>query len=617
MAQIMALDHQTIDKIAAGEVVEKPASVVKELVENAIDSGATAISVEINNGGIELIRVTDNGCGIEQEQVPLAFLRHATSKITSVDDLLYLNTLGFRGEALASISAVSKVEMITKTKDAFIGYRFCVEGGEVTEQQEVGAPVGTTVIVRNLFYNTPARRKFLKSPATEGAYITELMQHLAMSMPNLSVKLTVNHLTRFHTSGNGDLKEVIYRIYGRDTAGSMMPIQYHIEGIDIEGYLGKPELARANRSYENYFINRRYVKSELIASGIEEAYKNHMMQHRFPFCALHINIDSTLLDVNVHPTKMEVRFSDQERLMSLLTQALRSTLEGKELIQEVHIEEEPEAIQPIEKTPEPFEEQRIKDLTISEIVEVNPIAQKIFGDDSISNSSPSTEIHANIIKQKDTVIVEKPEQMELFDDKMLTKEAKSQYHVLGQLFRTYWLIEYQDKLYLMDQHAAHEKVKYEQFVKRLESQSVVSQNLNPPIIVELQPVEENIFLANVAVFKQMGFEIDSFGGNEYAIRSVPLDLYACGEKELFLEVLDSLADNKVDTNNPDVILRKVASMACKAAVKGNQAMSEKELIALLDQMLELDNPYNCPHGRPTMISMSKYEIEKKFKRVVS
>ncbi len=717
MPEIKLLDSQTIDKIAAGEVVEKPASVVKELVENAMDAGAKAITVEIKGGGIDLIRITDDGCGISMEELPKAFLRHATSKIESDADLFYLQTLGFRGEALASIAAVAQVEMITKTKDSLTGTRIVIEGGVQKELEEIGAPDGTTILVRNLFYNTPARKKFLKSAMTEGTHIVELMQHMALSMPAMSFKLVVNNAVKFHTSGNGDLKEVIYRIYGRDTTKALIPVKVEQDGIAIEGYLGKPELSRANRAFENYFVNRRFVRSNFISKGIEDGYKGFMMQHQFPFCVLHINVDTTALDVNVHPTKMQVRMSNQEQLVRALVDSIHNSLSGKEMIPEAKLVKE-EVTEERITTPEPFEKERLKDWKQSEAerireeksgghvpetenlpkdsviapseniveekkedyidltsvkrpfsnpeIKLNPTigimpekkrfeSNLFFADEddndanvktdeadanrksgesvSATDSKEATDTisadasnlneidHSNTVSNKPTspfvneIIIEKPEQMDLFEEKLLTEDKRRKFKVLGQVFKTYWLIEFEDKLYVMDQHAAHEKVKFEAFMEKYREKELLSQNLAPAIVVSLSPSDALVYEEHKDVFEGFGFEIDSFGGNELMLRAIPVDLYGADAKEMFLAILEELAQVH-SAGRIEIIEDRIATMACKAAVKGNNSMTFEEVSALLDQLLTLENPYQCPHGRPTMFSMTKHEIEKKFKRIV-
>lgn len=627
MAQIQVLDSETIDKIAAGEVVERPASVVKELVENAIDAGATSITVEAKDGGISFLRVTDNGCGMEKEQIRKAFLRHATSKITTVDDLSRISSLGFRGEALSSIAAVSKVELITKTSDELTGVRFLLEGSVEKGFEEIGAPNGTTFIMRNLFFNTPVRRRFLKQPATEGGYIADLMEHLALSRPDISFKFQLGNQLRFHTSGNGDLREVIYRIYGREIATMLVPIEKHCDKIKVEGYLGKPVLNRSNRNFEIYFINGRFIKSNLIARAIEEGYKEYLMQHKFPFCVLHITMDTQQVDVNVHPTKMDVRFSDQMAFSELLSTAIKEVFHKVEMIPSASLskeeQNEPKPKRREEAVPEPFESQRTAAFKVMEETKYQTEASDL--QEMMQNPvwNPPKEA---VEEEKQEKIARKPSnpdvpiqtavQRNLFEEKLLSVENQSRYRMIGQVFDTYWMIEFEDKLLLIDQHAAHEKVKYESLMKQFHEKQVASQNLLPPIIVSLSAAEEQILKEYLECFLALGFEVEAFGGNEYALRSVPVDLYGCGERQLFLEVLDELSQGKIQ-DDYQVVEEKIASMSCKAAVKGNHSLSTREAQELIDQLLTLDNPYHCPHGRPTIITITKSEMEKKFKRIVS
>lgn len=687
---IHVLDSRTIDRIAAGEVVERPASVVKELVENAIDAGSTAITVEAKEGGIEFIRVTDNGCGIEREQLPTAFLRHATSKIEDADDLNHIASLGFRGEALSSIAAVSRVEIITKRKENLTGTRMVLEGAKEQSIDEIGAPDGTTFLMRNLFFNTPVRRKFLKQPATEGSYITDLMEHLALSRPDISFKFVLGNQTRFHTSGNGDLREVIYRIYGREIAAQLVPIQMEENGIKVEGYLGKPVLVRSNRNFEIYFINGRFIRSGVIAKAIEEGYKQYLMQHKFPLCVLHITMDTETVDVNVHPSKMDVRFSDGMAFARLLSEKIAITLRNREMIPDASLEDE-KSIQKREQedrkaswkehTPEVFEKKREESYRVMEAAKYEavpkdrrefiqkPIWQEthagiqtsIRKPESISvqtEEQPAAPVAAPEPKEDDFFVEAEPlkptcpesvicpetaevmeavesipaekqpsdmdmepgvkdvQQMNLFEEKLLSVQNRSRYRIIGQVFDTYWLIQFEDKLFIIDQHAAHEKVKYERLMKQFHEKSVVSQRLMPPIIVSLTGQEESILHTYEDAFTQLGFEIEAFGGNEYALRSVPVDLYGCSERELFLAVLDELSQETGNRGSFQVIEEKIASMSCKAAVKGNNRLSLQEAEQLIDELLTLDNPYNCPHGRPTIITMTETDLEKKFKRIV-
>lgn len=621
MAQINVLSKETIDKIAAGEVVERPSSVVKELLENAVDAGSGAVTVEIKEGGISFIRVTDNGCGIDKSQVPKAFLRHATSKIQTAEDLSRIVSLGFRGEALSSISAVSRMELITKTKEELTGIRYLIEGGEEKEVEEIGAPDGTTIIVRNLFFNTPVRKKFLKQPQTEGGYISDLMEHMALSHPQVSFKYINNGQIRFHTSGNGNLQEIIYRIYGRDISAALVPVDVKENGIHMWGFLGKPEVNRSNRNFEIYFVNGRFIKSNIIGKAIEEGYRKYVMQHKFPFAVLHFEIDSGEIDVNVHPTKMEVRFTNQSRLFDFIAGTIANTLHQRELIPEVVLEEQKKTEAEKEKipagaVPEPFEKQRSIKMVASPpvyntgktIQPPKPVQQEVDDFFVESRVLPKNE---EPIQKTET----KPVQMNFFEEKMLTKEAKAEYQIMGQIFDTYWLVAFRDKLFIIDQHAAHEKVKYENFMKQLEAKDIQSQMVNPPVIITLTGREEAVLKESLEIFEEMGFELEEFGGNEYAIRSVPTDLYGCSESELFTEMLDELSEGQLK-GTPEVIRQRIATMACKAAVKGNMSFDRIGMEALIDQLLALEDPYHCPHGRPTIISMSKYEIEKKFKRIV-
>lgn len=634
MPVIHLLTQNTIDKIAAGEVVERPLSVVKELTENAIDAGAAAITVEIKDGGISLIRVTDNGCGIEKEQVKKAFLRHATSKITSIEDLDYVKSLGFRGEALSSIAAVAQVEVITKIKEDLTGVRYQIAGGYEEDLEEAGAPDGTTFLVRNLFFNTPVRKKFLKQPQTEGSYVADMMEHLALSRPDIAIKFIQNGQIKFHTSGNGNLKEVIYRIYGKDVTDALLPFTYEDDGLSISGFLGKPELNRSNRNFETYFVNGRYVRNDILTKAVEEGYRAYLMQHKFPFFVLHFTMEPDMLDVNVHPAKMEIRLIRGSEIYDQISKAVAAKLGERELIPDIKLTEEKKEPKPIPKTPEPFEvrrsamvmEERGEYKTAAATKELpkepkagellQKIAQnRVIGSQSAVNIAGNEGIHANVIKAKDHILVEKPSQLNLFEENFLTREAKNEYRILGQIFDTYWLVAFKDKLFIVDQHAAHEKVKYERLVKELEEKKISSQILNPPVILTLSGKEETLVLEYRSYFKELGFEIEDFGGNSVAVRSMPVDLYGCDEKELFTDILDELSENEAK-GTPEVILHKLASMACKSAVKGNSKLDEKEVETLLEELLTLDNPYRCPHGRPTIISMSKYEIEKKFKRII-
>ena len=694
MKKIAVLDQNTIDKIAAGEVVERPASVAKELVENAIDAGADAVTVEIRDGGITFLRITDNGSGIEQEQVPLAFLRHATSKITSAEDLMHILSLGFRGEALSSIAAVSQVELITKTRDELTGTRYIIEGGFEKSLEDVGAPEGTTFMIRNLFYNTPARAKFLKTPATEAGYISSIMEQMALSNANVAFKFVVNGQVRLHTTGNGSLKDVIYSIYGREIAKELVELHYEKDGISIGGFIAKPTVSRGNRNYENYYVNGRCVKNRVVTKAIEDAYHNRMMQHKYPFTAISIQVQKNILDVNVHPTKKEVRFSNEPVIYNAVFEAVTEGLNRRELIPQVTMDKEVRGkkaeAKPVvrkEEVPEPFErnrrieqkkgqkpspqtlekqhqnmmealgieersrrqmemtsrqedrktlqaEQTISEnettqtnLSISGKKTVYPTADQkqdksgfvredsVLYDDKSEKETVPPKQNTVSVQTDDTIHVEKAEQMTLFEKELLTPEARVQHRIIGQIFDTYWLVEFDDKLYIIDQHAAHEKVLYERIMKEYEQKEVSSQLLSPPMVVSLNMEEETALLDYMDVFHSLGFTIEHFGGKEYTISAVPYNLYSLNSKDLFLEILDHLSEegSRVPLT---MVTDKLATAACKAAVKGNSRISQKEAEALIDELLTLENPYQCPHGRPTIISMSRYELEKKFRRIV-
>lgn len=639
MRKIAVLDQNTIDKIAAGEVVERPASVVKELVENAVDAGSTAITVEIKDGGISFIRVTDNGGGIPKEQVPLAFLRHATSKIQRVEDLLWISSLGFRGEALSSISAVSQMEVITKTPEALTGVRYIIEGGQEKALEEIGAPNGTTMLVRNLFYNTPARGKFLKTAMTEAGYVSSYIEQLALSHQNISFKYMVNGQTRLHTSGNANLKDVIYGIYGRDITRELLPVSIERPGISISGFIGKPVVARGNRNFENYYINGRYVKSKLLMKAIEEAYKPFMMQHKYPFVCLHYTIEGEAIDVNVHPTKMEVRFQNQGAVYNATYDMIQEALSGRELIPQVELEKkQAKPVQQKLSAPEPFEtgfkQQTVRQQPaapsylkeepaayvpeVAKASEMPQVSRRVGIRPAVHVEAKETQKEKQKEEPKNTVehtVVQQPKQMELFDDKLLSKEARARHRIIGQLFDTYWLVEYENTFYIIDQHAAHEKVLYEKFMKEFSNRDIVSQMVSPPQVISLNLQEDMLLKAHMEVFQELGFEISEFGGREYSIHGVPADLYGCSVQDFFVEVLDGL-ENENTKQVSELLTGKIATAACKAAVKGNNRLSFEEADQLIGQLLGLDNPYHCPHGRPTIVSMSKYELEKKFKRIV-
>ena len=618
MPNIAILNQETIDKIAAGEVVERPCSVVKELVENAIDAGSTAITVEIKEGGISFIRITDNGCGIERDQVAVAFYRHSTSKIRSAEDLLTVKSLGFRGEALSSISAVARVELITKTYDELTGTRYVIEGSKELSNEEIGAPDGTTFIVKDLFYNVPARRKFLKTAQTEGSYISDMVEKLALSHPDISFKFINNNQTKLHTSGNGNRKDIIYHIFGREISSSLLEVKHECEYFKVEGFIGKPVITRGNRNYENYFINGRYVKSNILSRAIEEAYKSFLMQHQYPFTVLYFTFFSEL-DVNVHPTKMELRFDNNNEIYVELCDTIYAILSHKEMIPEVPVDSTPAPKKIVheykEPIPEPFEKRRINEVRAAE-------SRSVYGQSVTSTVKDYSAIEPAVKTPKTSTAYEPAQvvtgtQQTLgdYDKVFLTESSKKQFSIIGQLFKTYWLIEFEDKLYIIDQHAAHEKVLYEKTMARLANKDFTSQRISPPIVMTLDARESEMLEKYRPQIEQFGYEVEHFGGKEYMISAIPDNLFNIDMKDLFIEMLDDFS-NATGRQTPDIITEKVASMSCKAAVKGNDKLTLPEINKLIDELLSLDNPYNCPHGRPTIISMSKYEIEKKFKRIV-
>ncbi|CDD08531.1 dNA mismatch repair protein MutL [Dorea sp. CAG:317] len=641
MSKIQVLDQVTIDKIAAGEVVERPASVVKELVENAIDAKAAAVTVEVKEGGISFMRIADNGCGIDREDVPGAFLRHSTSKIRNAEDLEHISSLGFRGEALSSIAAVSQVELITKTPEDSFGTRYMISGGKEEGMEDIGAPDGTTFLVRQLFYNVPARRKFLKTAMTEAGHVSDLMTRMALSHPHISFQFINNGQSKLHTSGNGNLRDVIYHIYGREIAANLINVTYEKNGIRITGYIGAPLISRGNRNFETYFINGRYVKSSIIYKAIEDAYKDFTMQHKYPFTVLHIEVVGEDVDVNVHPTKMEVRFHNQQMVYNSIYEAVDQALHEKELIPEVTIDV-PKAVPKAQVKPEPVA--RSKEVIQPEVnrsAKVQP--EKASGERDLDyfmeqmkkrvmsyhqqNSSAEVKGKSEIFKpqvQVDRVkeaaasyrAKQSPEQMTLFDGKLLDKEKRANYKIIGQVFDTYWLVEFDNSLYIIDQHAAHERVLYEKTLKEMKTREFTSQMISPPVILNLTMQEAQLLRAYMDQFTRIGFEFEEFGQDSYAVRSVPANLFSIAKKELLMEMIDSLSEEVHRRQSSELLDEKIASMSCKAAVKGNMRLSAQEVDALIGELLKLDNPYHCPHGRPTIISMSKRELEKKFKRIV-
>lgn len=704
MPHIQVLDQVTIDKIAAGEVIERPASIVKELVENAIDAGATSVTVEIKDGGISFIRIMDNGCGIPMDEVRSAFLRHSTSKIQSVEDLAHISSLGFRGEALSSIAAVTRTELITKPQDQEFGTRYVIEGGKEVSLEETGAPNGTTFLVRQLFYNVPARRKFLKTPMTEAGHVQDLLMRLALSHPEVAFQFVNNGQEKLRTSGNGKLKDVIYNVYGRDVAANLLEMDFEKGGLKMTGYLGKPVITRGNRNFENFFVNGRYVKSPMISKSLEDAYRDFLMQHKFPFAVLHFHINGEEIDVNVHPTKMELRFQKQQEVYNTVYEGVHRTLLEPELIPKAEVPDpvaarrtegspfllKPKAAerpspQPAKAEPSaPVSEQKtetpaagyIQDTgtasagyaqntgTVSAVYVqeertpygspgpepkkpaepevkdeeyfIRKMRERVLAYHNRSSSAEVSqkdgifrpEVQSERIQEsarqaaqdEQTVSVpaseEKPKQLDLFEENFLKREIKAEYKLIGQVFDTYWLVEFHDSLYIIDQHAAHERVLYERTLRSMKTREFTSQYLSPPIILTLSMQEAQLLNENIDRFTRIGFEIEPFGGEEYAVRAVPDNLFSIAKKDLLMEMIDDLADGLTTSMTPELIDEKVASMSCKAAVKGNNRLSAQEVDALIGELLTLDNPYHCPHGRPTIIAMTRRELEKKFKRIV-
>ena len=684
MTQIHLLSQDTINKIAAGEVIERPMAVVKELIENAIDAKANSVAVEIQDGGKTLMRITDNGSGIIKEDIELAFAPHATSKITDVSDLLEVSSLGFRGEALASIASVSQLEMVTKPREELMGVRYCIDGGEKKLEENVGCPDGTTFIVRNLFYNTPARLKFLKTAQTESGYISALIEKMSLSHPDIAFRFINQKQTKISTSGNGNLKDVIYHIYGRDITANLVEVSRNEDCCELKGFIGKPVVSRGNRGMMNYFINGRYIKSQVIHRAIEEAYAPYSMQHRYPFTVLHLSVEPQYIDVNVHPQKMEIRFNNEEEIFQSVFRAISEALKYRELIPEVTFQKEREKkkapeiprIEPFEqkrqaeqrgKQPEkqqvhePFSlketkhpqdalrilEELTRDVEIKETEQVVRDTEQFVKDTEqhVRNTeglganqfAEEAEYHVTVkpdvrgqgegdkdLRSSQSLAaavsdsVKDARQETLFGEGILSDADKIQKEIkiIGQVFSTYWILQYEDKMYLVDQHAAHEKVLYERLMKKLAQKSPMTQLLQPPVILTLSMAQQQAVEEHSEVFEQLGYQIEPFGGREYAVSGVPAHLPSVGSGELLMEVIDSLTEEVGRTRAPEVLLEKAASMSCKAAVKGNSRLPVEQMQELLKELMTLENPYHCPHGRPTMISMTKTELEKRFKRIV-
>ncbi|NLK35502.1 MAG: DNA mismatch repair endonuclease MutL [Gracilibacteraceae bacterium] len=588
MGKIHILDEETINKIAAGEVIERPASIVKELVENSIDAGATAISIEIQEGGKSYINVSDNGCGIMKEDTEQVFFRHATSKINDSGDIGGISTLGFRGEAMASIAAVAEVELLTKAEEDASGSHVIIKGGKLVQNKSVGYPTGTSVTVRNLFFNTPARLKFLKSDISEQGAIVDIIEKLAMTNTGISMKLTVNNKVVLHTPGNGDLLSVILCIYGKNIAGAMLLLEYSNDIISKEGYIGKPEIARGNSTYMTFSVNNRYIKNRMLSEAVKQAYKTLLMNNRYPFSIININIKSEMTDVNVHPTKQEVKFSDERAVFNTLYLAVKNCLSSSSLIYE-YLENMPESQ---EIPPAAFENRNsYQPPQVS-------FDQLSFGKEA---AAPQIESYK---KQYD--YDRKPEAHR--------NQFNNQISIIGQLFGTYILGQKDDVFYLIDQHAAHERIMFEYIKEKYNEKSISVQELMMPIIIELSPAEKVLYVENSLIFQNLGFEIEWFGEGTLAIRAVPILMGEPCTGEFFNNILDSIKESGSSTSSP--LESIIISMACKNSIKAGDTITPEEISVLLERLMNTSQPYTCPHGRPTIITMSKYELEKKFKRIV-
>ncbi len=663
MAQIHLLNQDTINKIAAGEVIERPMAVVKELIENAIDAKATAVTVEIQDGGKGLIRITDNGSGIASEDIALAFAPHATSKIQDVTDLLEISSLGFRGEALSSIAAVSQLEMVTKTKEELMGVRYCMDGGVKKAEESVGCPDGTTFLVRNLFYNTPARLKFLKTAQTEAGYVSSLVERMALSHPAISFRFINQKQTKLSTSGNGNLKEVIYQIYGREIAANLIETSQKEVFCKMSGFIGKPVISRGNRNMMNYFINGRYIKSQIIQKAIEEAYAPYSMQHRYPFTVLHITVDSQYIDVNVHPQKMEIRFNKEKEIFQSIYHGVSEALKHREFIPDVTFQTKKEVTKKKITPIEPFEQKRqaeyqkaredssnlrfpVKETENGEDLQnqakntnssmkpqkVNPFPDRQSQDnikilEELTKEAPNVDSVAERAEYPKSATaletdfarnrpVKNEKQETLFEEEFLSEKVQKEVKIIGQVFSTYWILQYENTMYLVDQHAAHEKVLFERFMNEIRRKKPMTQLLQPPIILPLSMIQCQAVKKHLEIFEKLGYQMEPFGGREYAVSGVPAHLPSIGTKDLLIEIIDTLTGEQGRTREPEILLDKIASMSCKAAVKGNQKLPQEQMQALLRELMTLDNPYHCPHGRPTMIRMTKTELEKRFKRIV-
>ena len=708
MGNIVLLDDLTINKIAAGEVIERPASVIKEMVENSIDAGANNITVEIKNGGISFIKVTDNGKGIAPDDLEIAFERHATSKIRKAEDLDVVTSMGFRGEALASIAAIANVEMTSKTENQETGYKIIVEAGNVLDKQEVGCQTGTSIIVKNLFFNTPVRYKFLKKDYTESGYVEDVVTRIALVNPNIAIKLINTGKTVIQTNGNGDIKSVIYSIYGKDVATGIMPVDYIYEDIQISGVIGKPEIARSNRANQLFFVNKRYIKDKALSAATEQAYKGLIPIGKFGFVILNITMNPSKVDVNVHPAKLEVRFEEESKVFQSIYHAIKDTLLKGELVANTEKQEETETneskglfdfrknetekiekyndeeskiktnvpndtnslnvgqggpvntadvLEQLKKMQEDLNKERQNDINVQEEVQeitqepVKEAVQEITQEPANESNKEETqetpqetiqepakeEIQESVpqdfnsmyeklfgtkpIMDTTEVTEEKVESkpIDLIKDNLSVFEENEEYKrpiykFIGIVFNTYIIIEMDKEMYIIDQHAAHERIMYEKVKKNYYSEtSKDSQMLLLPDIITLSHKEMEIAKDNMEMFEKVGFCLEEFGENTIKLTGVPTICIDIDNKELFLETLDEI-NTVARTAKQEKEEKFIATVACKAAVKANMVLDKAEVESLMDKLLELPNPFTCPHGRPTAIKMSKYDIERKFAR---
>lgn len=598
---IRVLDINTISKIAAGEVIENPASVVKELVENSIDANSKHIVIEIKEGGTKSIKVTDDGIGIERDDIELAFMQHATSKLSDISDLDTIESFGFRGEALSSIASVSSVKLVTKRKDEnkTFGYRCILDNGNKTIIDQVAANDGTSIEVIDLFKNVPVRKKFLKGISRENALVEDLVIKFALVRDGISFELIVDNKRKFYSAGDSNLKNVVFSLYGKEVLENLVEVNYNQDDVSIEGLIAKPIIARNTRNDEVYFVNDRYVKDKTISRAIEGAYEGFLMQHKFPLVILKLKIDSSKVDVNVHPKKTEVRFSNEELVYFSVYNAIRSTLDKISLIHEekLSIETSDDTVDKL--VDEHKEKQALSHTTIK--VESLP-SMSNFLNNKVKEGLSISNFH-NLLSSK---YEERP-----FIQKTLSEDHK----YIGQVFNTYILVEFENKLYIIDQHAAHEKINYERIMGLYREGKVSSQKIFPSIILKLTPIQYDAVIRSIDEFKKLGFELESFGNNDIKVDSVPYSIFNIGNEKLLMDMIDSFGDDK-NKEQYESIVEKIASISCKKAIKANYILSEIEVKQLLRDLFSLDNPYNCPHGRPTIISLSKQEFEKKFGRIV-